>query len=151
MDEIKVISGLDFNSIASQYSFDKRLIVKDYYLVVILYLIKDIEGIYFNGGTALNKIFLDHPRLSEDIDFTLTRDQKEVRDEILDILKKSNLFKEITEGKDVEGFLRMIVNYDSELGKGEIFIDLNKRGKLILPSEYIISNTSISHLFQCLQ
>ena len=52
---------------------------KDYYLTLILYLIKDVNGIYFKGGTALNKIFLNHARLSEDIDFTLTINEKKIK------------------------------------------------------------------------
>lgn len=135
MDEIKRISEREFNVIASKHTFQRKLLVKDYFVTLLLYFLKDIEGIYFKGGTALNKIFLNHVRLSEDIDFTLTRNEKEVRNEIINILNKSEFFKEITEGKNVEGFLRMIIKYRSELGEGEVFIDLNQRGKLLLPSE----------------
>ena len=135
MDEIKRINPNYIEELTRKKGFVRPLLVKDYYLTVILYLIKDVEGIYFKGGTALHKIILDHARLSEDIDFTLTRDVKEVRDEISEILNKSKLFGEIGESKNVEGFLRMTVKYNSELGQGEIFIDLNKRGELILPSE----------------
>lgn len=135
MDKIERISPNYIDELVRKTGFVKPLLVKDYYLAVILYLIKDVEGIYFKGGTALNKIFLNHARLSEDIDFTLTRDEKKVRDEISDILKESKLFKEIGEGKVVEGFLRMTVKYRSELGEGEIFIDLNKKGNLMLPPE----------------
>lgn len=59
--------------IASKYGLNIVLVEKDYLLTHLLYLIKDIEGIYFKGGTALNKIFLDHARLSEDLDFSCTR------------------------------------------------------------------------------
>lgn len=135
MDEIKRISSLEFKDLNSKYPFEPRLLLKDYYLTMILYAIKDVKGIYFKGGTALNKIFLDHARLSEDIDFTLTRDEKEVRDEILIILKKLDFFKDYKEGKDFIGFSRMIITCDSELGKSELFIDLNKRGNLELPTE----------------
>lgn len=135
MDKIERISPNYIDELVRKTGFVKPLLVKDYYLAVILYLIKDVEGIYFKGGTALNKIFLNHARLSEDIDFTLTRDEKKVRDEISEILKESKLFKEIGEGKVVEGFLRMTVKYRSELGEGEIFIDLNKKGNLMLPPE----------------
>ncbi len=135
MDENKTISSLEFNDINFRYPFERKLLVKDYYLTLILYLIKDIEGIYFKGGTALNKIFLNHARLSEDIDFSLTRSEKEVKVEIFHILKKCDFVKEITDGKIVDEFLRMIVKYKSELGEGEIFIDLNRRGKLELKPE----------------
>ena len=135
MDEIKRISPNYIDELVRKKGFVKPLLVKDYYLTVILYLIKDLEGLYFKGGTALHKVILDHARLSEDIDFTLTKDENKVRDEILEILNNSKLFKEIGEGKHVDGFLRMVVKYSSELGEGEIFIDLNKRGELMLSPE----------------
>jgi len=135
MDEIKTISDIEFNVINFEHPFQRKLLVKDYYLTLILYLIRDIEGIYFKGGTALNKIFLNHARLSEDLDFSLTKNEKEVKKEISKILINSGFIKEITEGKNVEGFLRMIITYHSELGEGEVFIDLNKRAKLVFPSE----------------
>ncbi len=144
MDEIKIISKEEFNVINSEYPFNKDLFAKDYYLTLILYLIKDVEGIYFKGGTALNKIFLKHARLSEDLDFTLTRNEKDIQKEIIGIIKKSNLFEEITEGKNVDGFIRMIVKYKSELGEGEVFIDLNKRAKLFLPFEI----HSLKHFYE---
>lgn len=135
MDENKTISSIDFNGIVSRHNFQRDLLLKDYYLTRILYALKDLEGIYFKGGTALNKIFLNHARLSEDIDFTLTRSEKEVRNDILAMLKKLDFFKDCKDGKNLDGFLRMIITCESELGKSEIFIDLNQRGKLLLPSE----------------
>src|SRR3989338_11614000 len=124
-----------FNTIVSEHNFQRALLLKASYLTFILNLIKNVIGIYFKGGTALNKIFLNHARLSEDIDFTLTRNEKEVRDEILEVVKKLDFLKEHKEGKSVEGFIRIIVICSSELGDSELFIDLNQRGKLILPSE----------------
>ncbi len=141
MDEIKRINEEEFNVISSEHSFQRKLLVKDYYLTLILYLIRNVEGIYFKGGTALNKIFLDHARLSEDLDFSLTRNEKEVKDEISKILIGSGFIKEITEGKNVDGFLRMILKCRSELGDSEIFIDLNQRAKLSLsPETYEINH-----------
>lgn len=67
MDEIKIITKNYFDELIIEMRFAKPLLVKDYYLTLILYLIKDVEGIYFKGGTALNKIFLNHARLSEDL------------------------------------------------------------------------------------
>ena len=101
MDEIKIINKNYFEEIVVKTGFARPLLLKDYYLTLILYLIKDVNGIYFKGGTALNKIFLNHARLSEDIDFTLTRNEKEVKKEIWKVLLKSGLFNDITEGKSV--------------------------------------------------
>ena len=136
MDEIKRIPAIEFEVIIGRTNFLREKLVKDYYLTLILYLIKDVEGIYFKGGTALNKIFLNHARLSEDLDFTLTRNEKEVKEEISKILINYSFIKDITEGKNVDGFLRMIIKCTSEIGESEIFIDLNQRGKLLLPSEF---------------
>src|SRR3989344_9209284 len=136
MDEIKIISKEEFNLINSEYPFNKDLFAKDYYLTLILYLIKDIEGMYFKGGTALNKIFLSHARLSEDIDYTLTRPVKEVKAQIISLIKKSALFGSITQDKDVDGFIRIVVEYDGFSGeKGVVFIDLNERAKLLQKPE----------------
>jgi len=135
MDEVKRIPAIEFEVILGKTNFLREKLIKDYYLTLILYLIRDVEGIYFKGGTALNKIFLNHARLSEDLDFSLTRDEKEVKENISKILSDSKFIKAITEGKNVDGFLRMIIKCQSEIGESEIFIDLNKRAKLALPSE----------------
>lgn len=111
MAEIKALSQKEFSNIASKLPFNETLLTKDYYLTIILYLIKDIGGIYLKGGTALQKTFLNYSRLSEDIDLTLTRDIKEVIKEITEILNQSQFFEKITKDKDVEGFTRLIVHY----------------------------------------
>jgi SHS2 domain-containing protein/predicted nucleotidyltransferase component of viral defense system len=132
MDEIKIISEEKLTEIAAQVGFDPRLITKDYYITIILYLIKDVKGIYFKGGTALQKILLNHSRLSEDIDFTVTRDVTQVRNETITTLKQSKLFPKITLDRNHEHFVRIIVYYDSD---NVIFVDLNQKAKLLLPPE----------------
>ena len=117
-------------------SFNETLLAKDYYITRILFLLKDVKGIYFKGGTALQKIFLDHSRLSEDIDFTLTANVKEKEEEIRKILKHEQFIKEITKDKSVDGFTRMVVHYDNFSEETDtIFIDLNARGKLLTKPE----------------
>ncbi|MBI3334193.1 nucleotidyl transferase AbiEii/AbiGii toxin family protein [Candidatus Pacearchaeota archaeon] len=136
MDEIKRIPVIEFEDILSRTKFNRSKLTKDYFLTLILYLIKDVKDIYFKGGTALNKIFLNHARLSEDIDFTLTRDVSEVKKEIIGIIEKSGLSDKISEDKNVDGFLRLVIHYTGFDGEKEsVFIDLNKRGKLTLPLE----------------
>src|SRR3989344_2452240 len=123
MDEIKKLADFEFRDISSKYPFDRVLLGKDYFITVLLYLLKDVDGIYFKGGTALHKVFLDYARLSEDIDFTLTKSLKEIKPKIVSIIEKSRLFEKITEDKNVEGFLRMVVHYKGYSGEvGEIFI-----------------------------
>ena len=135
MVEIKKLTIDEFKDLASKLPFNEMLLTKDYHLTLVLYLLKGIEGIYFKGGTALQKIFLNYPRLSEDIDLTLTKDVKEVIKEIKRVLEK-NGFKRITKDKDVEGFTRLVIRYkgfsDEE---GVVFIDLNKRAKILMNPE----------------
>ena len=50
MDEIKRIHDIEFEDIAIRARFNKEKLTKDYFLTLILYLIKDVEGIYFKAG-----------------------------------------------------------------------------------------------------
>lgn len=136
MDTLKRIDQKYFERVCADRPFNKTLLMKDYYITVLLYLMKEISGIYFKGGTALHKMFLNYSRLSEDIDFTLTRDLEKVKEETKTIIEKSQLFERVTKDKDVEGFTRLIAHYkDFEGVEGTVFIDLNQRGKLLLPPE----------------
>ncbi|MEK6886295.1 MAG: nucleotidyl transferase AbiEii/AbiGii toxin family protein [Nanoarchaeota archaeon] len=136
MDEIKRITENEFNDIASKYAFNRKLLTKDYFVTLLLYLIKDVKGIYFKGGTALQKVFLHHTRLSEDIDFSITRDIKEIKKEIIEIIMQTSLFEKITEDKNTEGFLRLVIHYKGFTNEhDEVFIDLNKRAKLMRTPE----------------
>ena len=136
MAQIKKLTPQEFSDIASSHPYSTILFAKDYYVTALLFLLKDVQGIYFKGGTALNKIFLSHARLSEDIDYTLTRPVKEVKAQIISLIKKSALFGSITQDKDVDGFIRIVVEYDGFSGeKGVVFIDLNERAKLLQKPE----------------
>ena len=144
MDEIKKISTDKITEIAASSGFDRDLVLKDYYITILLYLMKDIEGIYFKGGTALQKIVLNYHRISEDIDFTLTRDLEDIKKEITAIIDKVGLFDKITKDKDVQGFTRLIIHYSgSAKREGTVFIDLNQRGKLLLKPE----KHSVKHFY----
>jgi len=106
--------------------------------------LKDIKGIYFKGGTALQKTFLDHSRLSEDIDFTVTDNIDPIKKEIMRIFNESSAFSTITKDKDVKGFTRIVLNYTDMDGKpGALFIDLNERAKLLTKPEM----NSIKHFY----
>ena len=136
MDEIKRINNDNFKDIASKLKFNPTILTKDYFLTIVLYLIKNIQGLYFKGGTALQKIVLNHSRLSEDLDFTLTRNKKDIINEISSILTKSKLFTKITKDKDVDKFTRLIIHYKDFSNKDDsVFIDLNERSKLLLESK----------------
>jgi len=135
MDTIKRINTDEIRIIAQQKEFPQPLLTKDYYITVLLYLLRDISGIYFKGGTALNKIFLNYARLSEDIDFTVTEDPLLIQEKIKVIITKSGLFNEVSRDNTKERFVRLVIAYEDALEKGSIFIDLNKKGSLILPPE----------------
>ncbi len=127
LDELKLI--------IVDKKFQEDLLVKDYYLTIMLFLMKDIKGLYFKGGTALQKSLIYYSRLSVDIDFTLDKTLKSVRKEIETVINESKLFGNITKDKDVDKFVRLIVPYNTKLGTGEIFIDLNERGKMLTKPE----------------
>ncbi|MBI2559156.1 nucleotidyl transferase AbiEii/AbiGii toxin family protein [Candidatus Woesearchaeota archaeon] len=136
MAEIKKLTLNEFKDIASQHNFNEIVLGKDYRLTLILYLIKGIGGMYFKGGTALQKIFLNYSRLSEDADFTLTKNIEEVKRKIVNTLEESGLFEKITKDKDVKGFTRLVVHYKGFSNEdGSVFIDLNERAKLLMKPE----------------
>jgi predicted nucleotidyltransferase component of viral defense system len=142
MAETKKINNEEFKAVISKQSFGEELLEKDYYVTIILYLLKDVEGIYFKGGTALQKIFLDYSRLSEDADYTLTRDVEDVKKDIISILLKSGYFQKVTKDKDVDLFVRLLAHYKTFDGRNDVvFIDLNKRAKLLQkPEEHKINH-----------
>ena len=102
LDELKII--------ADKKKLNIIILEKDYLVTYLLYLIKDIKNIYFKGGTALNKIFLNHKRLSEDLDFTVTEDIPKIEEKIKNKLK-GTIFNKISHDKRVDNFTRLVVHY----------------------------------------
>ena len=131
MVEIKELTKDQLSFIVAEKGFEPLVLTKDYYITILLYLLKDINGIYFKGGTALNKTILGYSRLSEDIDFTLEKSLKDAKKEIISLIESSKMFNGISMDKDVEGFTRLVISYSTELGKGTVSIDLNERGRLL--------------------
>jgi uncharacterized protein len=144
MVDAKAINKKVISDIVARTSFNEELLVKDYYITLLLFLLKDVEGIYFKGGTALNKTILNYARISEDIDYTLDLPLSKVREKIESIINESGIFGKVTQDKDVDKFVRLIVPYSSEIGTGTIFIDLNERGKLYIKSEKL----NINHYYE---
>ena len=128
---------------SNKEGFNLIMIEKDYLVTYLLYLIKDVKGIYFKGGTAINKLLLENKRLSENLDFTITRDLKELTEELNEKLK-GTIFSNIEKGKSLEGFIRLIVNYKLFHDKGTIFLDLNQRSTLLLKPEKL----KVSHFYK---
>ncbi len=145
MAEITPITEDTLTEIAAETGFRFDLIEKDYYITLLLYLLKDVSHIYFKGGTALQKIILNYTRLSEDIDFTVTEDVAAVRDTILGILKDTPFFTGADLDKRVDRFTRIMVHFRGFRGNaGTIFIDLNQKGRLQLPPE----KSQIPHFYE---
>ena len=128
---MEIIPQNELRVIAGEKGFGFAIIEKDYLVTYLLFLLKDVEGIYFKGGTALPKIFLDHARLSEDLDFTATVDIRIIEAKIQKILN-GTIFEKVTCDKHVDRFIRLIVHYHLYHEEGTIFIDLNERGKILL-------------------
>ena len=55
--EVKEITLDELRILADEQGFNIVLSEKDYLVTYLLYLLKDVENIYFKGGTAINKIF----------------------------------------------------------------------------------------------
>lgn len=98
---------------AKQYNFRSEIVEKDYYLTVILNSIEShlSKNLVFKGGTLLNKIHLNHHRLSEDLDFTYYG-----KEELNSRSKRSKAIKPVRE--NMPGFLEHL-GLKSEKPKGE--------------------------------
>ena len=133
MAEITLMSKAELKQIAGKTGFNIIYLEKDYFLTLLLYLLKDVEGICFKGGTALNKIFLDHTRLSEDLDFTCTSSLKTVREEVLRILKENgHIFPRHEFDNQTRNFFRLKVFYNSYFSKGVyVIIDMNSKASVL--------------------
>ena len=137
IDELKVIAG--------SHGLDLETIIKDYYLTSLLYTISKLDGLYFKGGTALYKIHLDNLRMSEDLDFTVKGNLKEIEKKVIATIENEQLFGKVTHDKRTEGYVRLIANYTSPYKKKDhVIIDLNARAKLLLPPE----EREIKHFYQ---
>lgn len=122
LNELKLIAG--------EKNFDLETLIKDYYLTLLLYKISKIKGLYFKGGTAFYKIYFNHLRLSEDLDFTVKGDLKEIEKQIADAVKDD--FGKVTHDKYNDNFVRLLVHYKDE---NSIIIDLNTKASLLLEPE----------------
>ncbi len=136
MDEAKEISEKRMIELSNEKGFGLPLMTKDYYVTLIIYLLRDVKGIYFKGGTALQKIFLDYSRLSEDADYTVMGNIESIREEIARAIMDSGFFVRMGKDKDVENFVRLIAFYTDFQGEEQsVFIDLNRRAKLLTEPE----------------
>src|SRR3989338_5192586 len=135
--KMDLISKAKLQNIAAKKGFNLIYLEKNYFLTALLYLIKDIDGLYFKGGTALNKIIFNHTRLSEDLDFTCTAKISEVKKKLEQIVKENpNFFTKLGTDKENEKFTRIQVYYKSYFGEKELAnVDLNSHAKIYLKPE----------------
>ncbi|MEE8167698.1 MAG: nucleotidyl transferase AbiEii/AbiGii toxin family protein [Candidatus Hydrothermarchaeales archaeon] len=134
MAEIKRIAEDRLRYLSGEKGFNLIYLEKDYFLTALLYLIKDLEGIYFKGGTALNKIYLDHTRLSEDLDFTCKGKMSSIQIQILNMLEENRkIFPKQAFDRKTSDYLRLKVHYKSFFKKTDyIILDVNRKASLIL-------------------
>ena len=136
MAGIEIISENKLRSIAGERGLNQIYLEKDYFLTLILYLLKDVDGLYFKGGTALNKIFLNHARLSEDLDFSCNRGIATIRETILKTITESKLFYKHEFDKNTETFFRLIPHYKSYFaGNSYIMLDVNAKASIHIAPE----------------
>nr|MBA4404771.1 hypothetical protein [Nanoarchaeum sp.] len=134
MAEIKIISESKLRYIAGERGFNLIYLEKDYFLTLFLYLLKDVEGLCFKGGTALNKIFLSHKRLSEDLDFVCKKDILTVKEQVIKIWKNNkNFFPKYKFENETPNFFRLKIFYNSFFSKTNyILLDVNQKASIIL-------------------
>ena len=135
MDAIKSLDERELKEIAFAKNFPEQMILKDYRVTFALYLLRNVKHCHFKGGTALQKIFLDHSRLSEDIDYTVTENLERVKTEIMAILERCGLFERLELDKNNDFFTRIVCHYIVDGRADTLFVDLNKKAQLSTAGE----------------
>ncbi len=132
-----LIREAKLRNIAAEKGLNLIYLEKDYFLTVLLYDLKDVNGIYLKGGTALNKIFFNHLRLSEDLDFTSTISIKDIKKTVEEIVNRGkNHFRKIEYENDGNTFVRIKIAYQSYFTQGSyIVIDINTKASIHLKTQ----------------
>lgn len=132
-----MISDARLRYLAGSKKLNLIYLEKDYFLTLLLYTLREIDGIVFKGGTALNKIFLNHTRLSEDLDFSCKGKISVVKKEIESVLNANKeIFPKFAFDKNTLGFFRMKIFYKSFFFQQSfLFLDINKKASIILPPQ----------------
>jgi predicted nucleotidyltransferase component of viral defense system len=150
------------NALAGKYPFTTYIIEKDYYLNKLLIAIEEFcqDRLVIKGGTALNKVYLGHYRMSEDLDFIsiikkplAARKERSkgmdfLRDVLDEICKKSNLVCKDKRGKGANLSTQYFFSfeYDSIITntKGILTLEVSQRNNPILQPQ----KKSIDHIFK---
>jgi|GEM_PF-1226840 len=81
-----ILSDKEILNIAEKTGLGKKYIVKEAVLMKALSYLEPLnKKMVLKGGTAINKIYLDEPRFSEDLDYDII--DKTVIDKTIDLLK----------------------------------------------------------------
>lgn len=134
---IKMISENKLRYLSGLKGFNLIYLEKDYFLTLLLYFLKDVEGICFKGGTALNKIFLNHTRLSEDLDFACRKPISNIKDQIVSILKNNKeIFPRYNFENETASFFRSKIFYKGFFSETNyVILDINRKASVILPCQ----------------
>jgi predicted nucleotidyltransferase component of viral defense system len=134
MGKIKIISENKLRYIAGSKGFNLIYLEKDYFLTCLLYLLRDTKDLCFKGGTALNKIFLNHTRLSEDLDFTCWKNIRGIKIRTEQMLEnEKGIFPRYNFENETVNFFRMKIFYKSFFSKtNSVVLDINKKASVIL-------------------
>ena len=134
MVKIKIISENKLRYLAGEKGFNLIYLEKDYFLTLLLYFLSSVDGIYFKGGTALNKIFLNHTRLSEDLDFSYRGDISHIREQILKVFENNkNIFPRYVFDNNASDFFRLKIFYRSFFSKTDhLTLDVNRKASVFL-------------------
>jgi len=137
MAEIKVISENKLRYLAGEKGFNLIYLEKDYFLTLLLYFLKDVEGICFKGGTALNKIFLNHTRLSEDLNFVSKLKVSKVKTKIVELLDNlKGIFPRYQFENQTSNFFRLKIFYKSFFTRTNfVIVDVNSKASILLQPE----------------
>lgn len=137
-----MIRQKEINSTAAKYKLKDSQIEKDYVLSWILYGICKNEILFknlvFKGGTVLKKVYFEHYRFSEDLDFTLLDENisnndllKEFEKAYAFVKEEANITLQFKESDTHEsGSLVFYVNYigplQASLASRDIKIDITR-------------------------
>ncbi len=82
-----MISDREVSRAAARLGVPEGQVRRDHLLSHLIRGLKDVPGIVFVGGTALNRTYLSDARLSEDIDLHLLNGGSGIVDELLDAVR----------------------------------------------------------------
>lgn len=117
---------------ARERNLNLAMIEKDYVLGWLLFGFSTIPSLIFKGGTALSKIYFPKTwRLSEDLDFTLTKGSFEKilerLEEIFELVKReSGIELKLKNHYFNPEYLQLRIQYTALLGKNLVKIDITK-------------------------